>query len=193
MSFVLLGILNSQAAGGVQATPAYDLISTTVLSSDTDNVRFINLDNLTDYDHLQIRGTFRGNDPSASFLALRFNSNSGTNYSTQQLYGQQTSAQSQNLSPSTETRLGRIPGNDFDTGNYASAVIDITDFADASKNTTMRALHGFVNIATTDTYIAQTTGTLFNTGALTRIDIGLFYGSLLKAGSRISLYGLKGA
>jgi len=183
MSLMLLGILNSQAAGG--GGGAFDLLETTTLTSTATSVTFSGLGAYSDYKHLQIRAVVR----NTTEPYLRFNGDSGSNYKDHTLRGIGTSVQSTSLGSGTSIPISMNDSGGGSNQRYGAGVIDILDFSNSSKNTTTRALTGKVD---PDVYpaISLQSGAWFNTSAITSI---VFGGGTFQAGSRFSLYGIKGA
>ena len=178
MSFMLLGILNSQAAGG--AAGDYNLLETVSLTSSASSITFSGLGAYSDYKHLQIRYVYKPVSGNAT-LQGRFNSDSGSNYNNHTLYGNGSSVGS-NYSASTEIyALGYA--NSL-TGYEGFGVIDILDYSNASKNTTTRAAWGRTDI------IRLASGLWRNTSAVTSILLNTD-ASTFASGSRFSLYGVK--
>ena len=185
MSLILLGILNSQAAAAGGAG-AYDLLETQVLTSDASSVTFTGLGSYTDYKHLQIRGVSQSSDLSSdSDLWLQFNGIT-TGYRFHELSGDGSSVSSYS---STFPVVGLNQRN-YVNDAFSVHVIDVLDFASSSKNTTVRSFSGsefqpfgkkiglysmFRNYLNAITSLTITTGSY-----------------QLRAGSRFSLYGIKG-
>jgi len=184
MSFLLLGILNSQAAAG--GAGAYDLLETVELTTTT-SFSFTGLDSYTDYKHLQLRFTAGKANGSGSnpTMYLRFNGDSGANYAWHALNGDGSSVTSDNGTTQTFIRLNDSIGGDSANGIFSAAVVDILDFSSTTKNTTLRALHGCVS---GETDIHLTSGLWNSTSAVTSIEQ---FSSDQSAGSRFSLYGVK--
>ena len=178
MSFILLGILNSQAAGAGGAG-AYDLLETTVLTSSASSVSFTGLDSYTDYKHLQLRIVANG----GGLIYQRFNSDTGSNYAEHRLYGDGSSVNSQGFASQTEMIIGF---GTTTTDVFAACVVDVLDFSSSNKNTTVRSLGG------DNSDVALGSGLWNNTNAVTSTDIFPNSGSFA-TGSRFSLYGIKGA
>jgi hypothetical protein len=190
MSFILLGILNSQVppSGGGSA---YDLLETTVLGTAAASITFSNLNTYSDYKHLQVRvvsRTDRSNNLSA--VNLQFNSDSGSNYAFHWIRGTGSTVISE-----AYTSVGVISfpsaSSDFMTANnYSAAVIDILDFSNTSKNTTTRAIGG--NPASQYWDVRLASGLWNNTAAVTSLLFTPGFGATnWKAGTRLSLYGIK--
>ena len=169
--------------------PNYDLIESAFLTSDTSFVTFNNLEAYAStYKHLQIRLTARTDRASQTgdVLTVRFNDDSGSNYAYHQLYGNGSSVISNGVSSSTEMWLWRIAAPLSTPNAFGGMVIDILDPYSA-KNKTVRALAGLA--ATNDIYINS--GLWNNTASLASITLDQL-GNNFVAGSRFSLYGIKG-
>lgn len=191
MSPLLLGILNSQAAGA--AAGAYDLLETQQLSSSAASVTFTGLGSYSDYKHLQLRMSARLDNSTASgtrTASIRFNNDTGSNYAYSHVYsGGSSTTGNANFNVSDIPLESWIPNGLTDSNVYAPAVVDILDFSNSSRNTTTRALYG-VTIETED-LIFQSSGLWNNTAAVTSISISS--SSNLKSDTRISLFGIKGS
>lgn len=182
MSFTLLGILNSQAAGAGGAG-AYDLLETTVLTSSASSVSFTGLGDYSDYKHLQLRivGTLNISTQSQ----LRFNSDSGSNYSWHYVWGRGDSVTIFGAGSQTQ-----IAFNNFGVSPQVStSIVDILDFSSSSKNTTIRALSGGA-AADATTRVALYSGGWYNTSAVTQFEI-LGNTRSYDIGTRFSLYGIR--
>ena len=187
MSFTLLGILNSQAAGG-GAQPAYDLLETVNITSNTTGVNFTGLDSYTDYKHLQLRILTRPKPgANVSRLETRFNNDNGNNYWTFEFRG---SLIELNQDWRQDTEIWTSALETQDTNFWTPVVLDILDFSDANKYTTVK-ISTFAKgrlqnkVGLWDTTAAVTTINLFG-------DNADFNNPLAVAGSRFSLYGIRG-
>jgi hypothetical protein len=188
MSFMLLGILNAQAAGG-GGGGAFDLLETTTLTGTQNNISFTGLGSLTDYSHLQIRmvGRLSSNYTGDGFTNIIFNGEGSTNDYGHLLMGNGSSVTS-------NTNANMIPYwaplNLEDSGAYMALVLDVLDFSSTTKATTARALWG--NSTTNSKRVGLSSGGMFLTDAITTINCWSNGGGWV-AGSRFSLYGIKGA
>jgi hypothetical protein len=188
MSFLLLGILNAQAAGA--AGGAYDLLETQVLTSSASSVTFTGLGSYSDYKHLQIRMITRNDGAfSGGTIVLTINSDTGTNYSDHRLRGDGSSVTSAGFTSQTNAALGAGAGATNGANQFAATVIDVLDFSSSSKNTTFRSLSGVA--ADSRTIIELDSALYISTNAVTSIQIADSADFI--AGSRFSLYGIKGA
>ena len=181
-----LGLLGSLMG----AAGAYDLLETIDVTADSTAFAFTGLDSLAaDYQHLQIRMTAGLSEGLTTLVDvnLRFNNDAGT-YANHVLSGNGSAVSSSAFTSDTEIRIRNVIGRDTANGGYGAAVIDILDFASTTKNKTVRSLIG--GYETGEKNISLSSGFWDNTSAITRIDQVL---SVLDIGSRVSLYGLKGA
>ena len=186
MSFVLLGILNAQAAGA-GAAGNFDLLETTTLGTATASVTFDNLDSYSAYKHLQIRAVSRTNRGGATGDYLKINFNSNTNsadYNGHFIQGTGSAVQSSNFDNSF-ILVNRATGSTAATDAFGATVLDVLDFSSTSKNTTIRALGG------TDDNITLASGVFLVTDAIPSVTVTAGNGSL-QANSRFSIYGIKG-
>lgn len=164
----------------------YELISTTLISSNTASVTFDSIP--SDYKHLQIRMVTRRSDSGNNNVRLRFNSDSGSNYRNHFLYGDGSSVTS-GTSTSTYTLASRSTASNDTANAFGTGICDILDYNSTSKNTTIRSLAG--NPGGTGNFVWLYSGLWLNTNAVTSITL-LEADSNFVSGSRFSLYGIKG-
>jgi hypothetical protein len=144
------------------------------------------------FKHLQIRCLMRNTDadPGQSALFMRFNSDTASNYSWHRLFGNGASGAS-GASTSTTSMLAGIGAR---AGSLASTfgvtVIDVLDYVDTNKYTTIRGLTGH------DTngggYAGLHSGNWRNTDAVTTIDLITDATKSFVQYSSFALYGIKG-
>lgn len=146
------------------------------------------------YKHLQLRCIAQTDRATYSIdnVKIRFNSDSGSNYSRHALAGNGSSAytdagasQTEMLSPTISSSAG---GSIFGT-----FVMDVTDYASTSKYKTIRALGGEdVNgtIAGQPGYLALWSGAWLNTSAVNSITLTPLVGSVFTQYSQFALYGI---
>lgn len=188
MSLILLGILNSQVSGA--AAGAYDLLETVELSSSASYVEITGLDSYTDYKHLQLRYTARSDRSGFTQDNLNgyFNSDFSTsNYASHLLYGTGSSVLSGGYAPAA-MQVDALPAASETANVFAAGVMDILDFSNTSKNTTMRNLSGKAGSSVPRIFLWS--GLWNSTSAVTSIWLQPFGGNII-AGSRFSLYGVK--
>ena len=147
------------------------------------------------YKHLQIRYLARtANSYQFDFTNMIFNNTptAGT-YATHMLSGNGSAAQSEYLGTGGNLYgTGIVPGNTNTTGVFGAGIIDILDYTNTNKNTTIRTLSGFNNNDTNNgRQIALSSGVWLNTSAINRIDLS-GNGANLTQYSSFALYGIKG-
>jgi hypothetical protein len=176
------------AGAGAGFVPAYELIQTQLITTNTASVTFSSIPQT--YKHLQIRMIARtssaGNRDENCFMQLNGDTTS-SNYRYHSLLGDGSSVISFS---GTSMFLNSINGNADTTGSFAPKVIDILDYAVTAKNTTTRTLNG-KDSAGPEKRIILTSGLWVNTAAVTSVRIFPADTSFID-GSRFSLYGIKG-
>jgi len=186
MSFMLLGILNSQASGGGGAS-AYDLLETTTLTSTASSVTFSGLGSYSDYAHLQIRAVVRSNRSSVSDnLDIQINSDTGNNYAYHSIVGTGGTVFGEPAGATNKIRTEPpIPASTDPANTFSARIIDILDFSSSSKNTTTTSLQGSYPRG-----IGVTSGGWDNADAVTLLTLIAQSGSFV-SGCRFSLFGIK--
>lgn len=180
------GVFSAAGAGG--PTNSYELISTTLISTNTPNIQITSIPQT--YKHLQVRYTVRDSGSfSTRGLFMEFNGNTVTGSNSQHyLKGNGSS-----VSSSASTNIGRfdwgeVPAANGTSGSFGTGIIDILDYTSTSKNKTVRVLHGMTqsDVAQINLYSAMWNST-------TALNWLTFYtNNNLVSGSRFSLYGIKG-
>jgi len=144
------------------------------------------------YQHLQLRGILRGavNAVTDDAFVLRFNNDSGSNYAHHRLFGDGTTVTAN--AGSSQTLIDYTffaPGATATENVFGAYIVDILDYTNTTKNTTLRELMGHDRNGAGRLYMIS--GLWNNTNAITRLDV-------FNAGSRnavehstLSLYGVK--
>jgi hypothetical protein len=169
----------------------YELIQSTILTSNQASVTFSNLgDYSSTYKHLQVRVVGKTDRTAADtdFFILRLNGDTGSNYSAHQLQGASGSVTSTAGVSQTSIGISRMAGND-NASIFGAAVIDLLDVYSTTKNKTIRNLGGVVSGGS---FILLQSGARLNTASITSLSLGVGFGTNILSGSRFSLYGIKG-
>lgn len=183
-----LGIL-AVAGAGAGGGGAYDLLETTVLTGSAATVTFSNLGSYSSYKHLQLRIVGR-DDTTEQTMAIQLNGDTGSNYARHALQGTGSSVTSfATTSASQMSILYLSSGGNAGANIYGSAIVDILDFSNTSKNKTLRSLTGAVGAPNSRIFLYS--GLWANTAAITSITIKPFSTGNFVSGSRFSLYGVK--
>jgi hypothetical protein len=181
----------SAAGAEVGVAGSYELIATEILTASQTSVVFSSLgDYASTYKHLQIRATARTNRGSLTDgISVRLNADTANNYARHGLYGDGSSVASyglanQSFMPGIDTSANSSAANIFGAG-----VIDLLDPYSTTKNKTVRALAGNPS---TGFSVSLGSGHWRNTASVTSITLFPQLGTNIVAGSRFSLYGIKG-
>ena len=166
-------------------------IATTIVGSGGVNSVVFN-DIPQTYKHLQIRILSRDarSGVSVNSVFTNLNSDFGTNYSQHGLYGSgsaafATGSASQNYGVLHQEASGSAAANVFGAG-----IIDILDYANKNKYTTMRGLTGYDDNSTGR--VALWSSVWLDMSAVTSITFSNSTGANFLQYSRFSLYGIKG-
>lgn len=189
----ILGIVASQITGRLAAPDTgamFPLGMVSVGSAGASTIEFTSIPST--YKHLQVRALIRGAASASAISAnMQFNSDTGSNYSYHELYGNGTSAQAS--AGATQTRFflhGNAPAATALASSFGVAVMDILDYANTSKYKTTRCLNG-MDVNGSGGYILLDSGNWRNTNAITSIQIAPNSGNFAQY-SQFALYGIKG-
>jgi len=158
----------------------YDRIATTTLSTTTATVSFTSISG--SYTDLILISSAKSAGTSETIM-MRFNSDSGSNYSFTYLYGNGTSALS-----------GRASNTSFAVGGSATAtdaavnLVHIMNYSNSTTYKTVLDRRGQASLYTfTDVSLWR------NTAAITSISVEPENGQSFASGSTFTLYGIKSA
>lgn len=157
-------------------TATYDCIATTTLGSDQASVTFNSISGFTD-----IVVVCHSSNTNQSNINIRFNGDTGTNYSVTLLKGDGSTASSYRESNTTSGRLGQ--------SNQNSLGVYIGNIMNYSNSTTHKT------VISRDSQAANQASFWFstwrNTAAITSISLVVDGGGSLKSGSTFTIYGIK--
>ena len=176
----------SSRAYGLQAGGAlgdYESISTTTLTGTATTVTFSSIPQT--YTHLQIRTNILTSSQFSS-ARITFNSDTATNYSFHNLYGNGSSATSDSGVSQAYMYAYFLGG----TSNPSSGVYDILDYTNTNKFKTWRGIEGID--ANGSGYVNLTSGNWRSTSAITSITFTTVGGVTMNQYSSFALYGIKG-
>jgi len=181
-----LGILAvAGAANGGGA--AYELISTTLVSSEVSTVSMSSIPST--YKHLEIRIAMLAG-ANGGGLAMQFNGDTASNYAKHGLLAYNSSALSVNAYNRSSVNVSsyNVGANTI----YPSGVVmSILDYASTTKFKTTRSAWGIAGNSGTSGENGVWSGLWRSTSAITSFTI-LSGGGNFASGSRISLYGIRG-
>jgi len=190
---------NDFLAGNTAFNPSsYESIaSVTVGSGGSAYVEFSSIPST--YTHLQIRILSRTtqNNVNGESILLRFNGDTGSNYSDHTLrtyFGVGSGLDASAQTNQGFINIGASVSNSLMSNLYAATIIDILDYGNTNKYKTTRTLNGYdFNGATTGySYLQYTSGNWRNTNAINTIRLTPDVSNFSQYSS-IALYGIKGS
>jgi hypothetical protein len=184
----MLNTISGLLGGGAAPTDYESIATTTVGAGGAGSITFSSIPST--YSHLQIRGISRTDNPgSVDNVVIRFNSDTGTNYSWHQLAGDGSAASSGGESTKNYILIGLHPTSSTTANTFGATVVDVLDYANTNKNKTARGLSGFdVNGSGT---VLLRSGLWQDTGAITSVTITLLSAYNYLQYSQFALYGIK--
>ena len=175
------------AAGG--GTSYESIATTTVGSGGTSTITFSSIPGT--YKHLQIRMIGRSSrSANDGYAVVRFNSDTGSNYSYHSLAGNGTAASAGGSGSVNYPTLLYFPAASRSANIFGVAVLDLLDYQNTNKNKTIRVLDGYDSNGAG--WIELGSGAWYNTNAITSITITEFNGQNFAQYSHAALYGIKG-
>lgn len=182
----ILGIFASQ---GRVSTSYESIATTTVGAGGSSGITFSSIPQT--YTHLQLRCLTKTSSSGAPFaMQIRFNGDSGSNYTYHRLIGSGSAASAVATTGAAQASLNYMP-TATETSVFAGGVVDILDYTNTNKNTVHRTLGGYD--ANGSGYATFFSGVWLNTAAVTSITVISESGSNLAQYSTVALYGIKGA
>lgn len=177
----------SAGAGTTAFTSDYDLISSTILGSDTSLISFDLTGLGSTYKHLQLRYVARSSSGSTpDYIYSRFNGVSSSTYTAHWMYGNGSSVLTNYATNSNLFYAGWDSASSLATGAFGAGILDLVDVFSTTKNKTMRSLSTSVN------NIVLMSGAWNATTLVTSMTLQNYSGGNFITGSRFSLYGIKG-
>ena len=184
---------------GTTATSAFDSLgSVLVPSGGQTSITFSNIPQT--YTHLQIRGIAQDNRATynTSSLMMRFNGDSGSNYSDHYFQASWTAGAgtAQAGADATNTGMSWIAQitSTLATNTFGSFVIDVLDYANTNKFKVARSLTGAdanAEVAGFRPVPRFASGYWRNSNAITSITFTPEFGTTISQNSHFSLYGIK--
>jgi len=186
----ILGTIASSTRQGLSVS-SYDSIATvTSGSGGISSASFTSIPST--YSHLQIRFIATTNDSNYNAALIRFNSDSGANYSWRAMYGSASGVGSEGGYSDTAIRTISIGGTTQGSA-FTLSIVNILDYKSTSKNKSSRWITG--QDSNGAGYGQQGSGLwMNNTTAITSITITpITGGAVFREYSSFALYGIKGA
>jgi len=179
---ITAGLFSTGAAAG--GGTAYESIATvTVGILGASSIDFTSIPST--YKHLQVRGILR-NTIASSTVLLNLNSDTGANYARHRLSGDGSTATAAAATGSTYAGIGDAPST---ANTFYTTIIDILDYANTSKNKTIRNLYGYDLNGSGESGIRSNLWA--STAAVTSLSFTLGANQFAQY-SQLALYGIKG-
>ena len=188
-----IGSVKGFGWGGFSLVPnSFESIQTVTLSADQSVISFNSIP--TTYKHLQLRYMARSTREtfSADNVLMQFNGNT-SGYSRHILAGDGTNAFSGGSADVTHMWLGQISST-VTANIFGVGIIDILDYTDTNKFTTIRSLYGVDLNGINNTVsggVGMWSGLYRNTAVVSTIQLSC-QSTGYAAGTRFALYGIKG-
>jgi hypothetical protein len=180
---------NFLAGNPVFVASDFESIATVTLSGNQATVSFTSIPST--YQHLQIRAIARTDRAgTGDAVKMTVNSDTGSNYSAHQLFGIGSTTGAGAQTNAALIFIERFSGATATSGIFGAVVIDILDYKNTDKFTTVRAFGG-VDL-NGDGQIHLNTGLYRNTNAITSISFTPNVGTNFVQHSSFALYGIKG-
>jgi len=179
--------------GGIAELGDFESIATTTVGAG--GVAEIDFTSIpSTYKHLQVRALVRTNRASTrdSLYIYVNNDRTTTSYTTHNLNGDGASATSAGYGSGSGVgaQSGSLLGNSVASQTFSVFIMDILDYADTNKNTTIRMLGGWDSNGAGDVFL--NTNAFLSTAAVDRIGFDPVNGTGLMEYSSFALYGIKG-
>jgi hypothetical protein len=177
---------------GVVVGDYESIATTTVGSGGTAEIDFTSIPST--YKHLQVRALVRTNRASTRdnlYIYLN-NTRTTTSYTTHVLEGDGSAASSAGFGSGSGVgaQSASVLGDTVASQTFSVFVMDILDYANTNKNTTIRMFGGWDSNGSG--YAVLTSNAFLNTGAIDRIGFDPVNGTALLENSQFALYGIKG-
>ena len=186
----ILGIWASSRYTQADTGAMFPLQVITVGAAGASSVTFTNIPNT--YSHLQIRIIAKDSRAvgNLSNLYMTFNSDTGANYSSHQLYGDGSSAGAVAATSQSSIYFGNCASATTIANMFGATITDVLDYANTNKNKTIRTLTGGDNNGSG--VVALNSGLWRSTSAISSITITPLVANFAQY-SQFALYGIRSA
>ena len=146
------------------------------------------------YSDLQIKFIARSDRASsADQIKITLNSDTGTNYTRHYSVGDGTTANAGGTITLANNSMIQMAASSLTSNSFSAGIIDILDYANTSKYTTLRMTYGTeTNAGTNSNAIYLQSGLWLNTAAVSTITFSVLNGPNYVSGTSFALYGIKG-
>lgn len=189
------GVASDYSAASNSVTPiapsSFESIATFTLGTATNSVTFSSISSA--YKSLQIRSMQKDSNANAAGQSIRitFNGDTATNYSYHDLYAFAPGGVGSGGAANATYILSQLVSAGGQSTPFGVSIIDIIDYANTSKNKTLRMFGGTDNNQnTTYTGLSLTSGLWRSTSAINSVTLTA-HNINFATGSKFALYGIK--
>lgn len=172
----ILGVIASSISGNLTPPVEFQgdywaIASVTVPSGGLASISFAGIP--SDFTHLQVRAILRSTTGAGDgTITMRFNNDTGSNYSWHRLYGYGSgTGGTDNSTSTTGMAVGQSMGATPSLQSFPSMITDVLDYSSAVKNKTVRSLSGTDMNGDASGAIFFNSGAWYNTSPVTSITI----------------------
>jgi len=191
ISDVSRGKGSSLIAGYSPAVDEMDLLArATIGSGGASNILFTGIPST--YDNLHLRGIVRTNrtPTDSEALTINFNTDYSSNYVFHIMYGEGSgSGSAGGYTSQSRVEVASMSSDGAASGIFGAFFTDIFDYADTSKNTTLRSLSG--NDKNGSGVITLSSGMWMNTSVVTSINLDQPISTGFSQYTTVALYGVR--
>ena len=186
----ILGIVASSIQNAIANASSFESIATATAAGGETSFTFSSIPST--FTHLQIRGKAQYNNANGpAQLQLRLNSNTGSNYAMHFFRGNGSTTYAQGNASSTRILLDAAVFSNGAGDYFGSSIVDIHDYANTSKNKTVRYFAGCDSNNTKSGQVSLGSGVFISTSAISSIEIAVDGSYTFQSGTVFSLYGIK--
>ena len=170
----------------------HHIATQTVANTSTSFISFSNIPQT--YTHLQIRIWSRSRNAAtydATYLTP-YSTNTGADAAYHSLYGSGSFVGVNGYTAQSYAILGYIPALNAASNNWASTIIDITDYSSTSKNKTIRGIYGWDDngVSSGSPLAGFNSAVSISLGTTAISGLRFLINTAFESGTRIDLYGL---
>ena len=185
-----IAAIHGTGVAPIPTTGFVSIATTTVGAGGSSTITFSGIPQV--YKHLQLRffaGTNRAAPTNRDSYKVRFNSDTGANYSEHYLYGDGSSVGSGGAASTTSINQGTVGGGGF----FGVSILDILEYTNVNTYKTTRALSGVSDNTGGFGLVDLSSGNWRSTSAITSITLSVGVGTAFTQYSQAALYGIQGA
>jgi hypothetical protein len=187
MSLFPLGLLSQGGGGG--AAGAFELIETINGTGSSSSITFSSIPST--YKHLRVRFAAVMTSANQNTLRMRFNGDTGSNYSYHGMIGYSSSPYA--APTGTSTAFMNISPGYVGLQNYPYVgIIDVLNYIDTNTYKTAKTLSGTMMLNNNSYELQLMSGNWRSTSAVTSLTLLDSGGTNFSTATRFSLYGIKG-